>query len=255
MTVGEKIRALRIEKGVTQEELGRALRFSPQAVSKWENNAGNPDITLIAPLCHYFGISADELCGVETERIREIFLENEKNGTALYKEGKIAEHLAFWREAAARYPGDHATMSRLMWAEIVMAHWTELPEGEERDKLTADAVRIGEKILADCRDEDVRSFVRIVLVPEYLYGYSRDPERAAQLVKEAPDLHGSKQFLLRWTAEGEESRRNAEELLLICLRTAADLMEGKDFAKSPEEVREAALEQIRRITGFAVEKK
>ena len=73
MTVGEKIRALRIEKGVTQEELGRALRFSPQAVSKWENNAGNPDITLVAPLCHYFGISADELCGVENERIREIF--------------------------------------------------------------------------------------------------------------------------------------------------------------------------------------
>ncbi len=61
MTIGETIRALRMKKGVTQEELGRVLNITPQAVSKWENHSGNPDITMIAPLCRYFGISAEEL--------------------------------------------------------------------------------------------------------------------------------------------------------------------------------------------------
>ncbi|MBQ6545413.1 MAG: helix-turn-helix transcriptional regulator, partial [Lachnospiraceae bacterium] len=102
MTIGEKIKDLRIAQNVTQERLARALRISPQAVSKWENGTGNPDVTMIAPLCCFFGVTADELCGVENARLDEIFRENEEKGRALYDAGKIGELLAFWRDAAAR---------------------------------------------------------------------------------------------------------------------------------------------------------
>ena len=36
INLGNKIRALRKKKGITQEQLAGALNMSPQAVSKWE---------------------------------------------------------------------------------------------------------------------------------------------------------------------------------------------------------------------------
>ena len=41
MTIGEKIRELRREENITQEQLAEYLNISCQAVSKWENNASH----------------------------------------------------------------------------------------------------------------------------------------------------------------------------------------------------------------------
>ena len=38
MNIGETIRRLRREQGMTQEALAEALNISPQAVSRWELN-------------------------------------------------------------------------------------------------------------------------------------------------------------------------------------------------------------------------
>jgi len=43
MTLGEKIYALRKERGITQEELADRLGVSRQAVSKWELGQGYPE--------------------------------------------------------------------------------------------------------------------------------------------------------------------------------------------------------------------
>lgn len=61
MNIGNKIKVLRKEKGVTQEELANSVGVSFQAVSKWENNIALPDITLLPMLAEYFGVSMDEL--------------------------------------------------------------------------------------------------------------------------------------------------------------------------------------------------
>ncbi len=61
MPIGANIKRLRINKGVTQEQLGDALGVSSQAVSKWENEATLPDILSLPKLADYFGISIDEL--------------------------------------------------------------------------------------------------------------------------------------------------------------------------------------------------
>ena len=63
MTIGNNIKRLRRNKGVTQEQLGEALGISSQAVSKWENESALPDILILPKLADYFGISIDELMG------------------------------------------------------------------------------------------------------------------------------------------------------------------------------------------------
>ena len=65
MNLGNRISEKRKEKGLTQEELAVRLGVSPQAVSKWENNLSCPDISLLPAISKIFGISVDELLGVE----------------------------------------------------------------------------------------------------------------------------------------------------------------------------------------------
>ena len=50
MDIGKKIKNLRLEKNVKQEELAEYLGVSFQAVSKWETGASVPDIALLPNL-------------------------------------------------------------------------------------------------------------------------------------------------------------------------------------------------------------
>ena len=61
MKIGENIRALRKARGFTQEQLADMLGISFQAVSKWENNANTPDISLLPMIAKALGTSIDQL--------------------------------------------------------------------------------------------------------------------------------------------------------------------------------------------------
>jgi len=61
--LGENIRGLRIAKGITQEQFGYELGVSAQAVSRWENGATYPDITMLPMIADFFDVTLDELMG------------------------------------------------------------------------------------------------------------------------------------------------------------------------------------------------
>ena len=61
--LGENIRSLRIANGITQEQFGYELGVSAQAVSRWENGATYPDITMLPMIADFFDVSVDELMG------------------------------------------------------------------------------------------------------------------------------------------------------------------------------------------------
>ena len=61
MDFGGKIKFLRKNCGLTQSDLARKLNITPQAVSKWENNKGKPDLMHIIPLSYIFGVNAELL--------------------------------------------------------------------------------------------------------------------------------------------------------------------------------------------------
>ncbi len=58
--IGKKIKTLRKNKKITQEQLAEVLTVSAQAVSKWENGISAPDIELLPIIARYFGITMDE---------------------------------------------------------------------------------------------------------------------------------------------------------------------------------------------------
>lgn len=63
MTFGEKLKNLREERKLTQEELAAELYVSRTAVSKWETNKGYPSIDTIVAIQKYFDTSFDYLIG------------------------------------------------------------------------------------------------------------------------------------------------------------------------------------------------
>ena len=74
--LGEKIRRLREEKGLSQEVLAEKLDVSRQTVSNWENDRATPDAYKLKQLCEVLGISAEGILEIEG---RDSIAEEEKS--------------------------------------------------------------------------------------------------------------------------------------------------------------------------------
>lgn len=64
----ERIKALRKEVNITQEELGRQLGVSRYAVLLYEKGTNCPDMKGLVTLADYFGVSIDYLAGRTDKR-------------------------------------------------------------------------------------------------------------------------------------------------------------------------------------------
>jgi transcriptional regulator with XRE-family HTH domain len=62
MTIGEKIKVLRKEKGVTQRKMAEETFLSKTAISYWETEKNEPTVYNCIVMADYFNISLDELC-------------------------------------------------------------------------------------------------------------------------------------------------------------------------------------------------
>ena len=62
---GERLKKLRVENQMSQDELAAKLGVSAQAVSKWERGKSTPDLAVIVPMAKLLRISTDRLLGNE----------------------------------------------------------------------------------------------------------------------------------------------------------------------------------------------
>jgi orotate phosphoribosyltransferase len=85
VSIGDKIKYLRKQKSITQEELADVLHISFQAVSKWENGIAQPDVSIIPVIANYFGVTIDELFGYKLNAMtyKERFIQFMVNNGAL----------------------------------------------------------------------------------------------------------------------------------------------------------------------------
>ena len=67
--LNERIKRLRKEKGLTQNQLADQLGVTDKAVSKWEVGEANPDISLLVKMAQLFDVTVDYLLtGVSPEK-------------------------------------------------------------------------------------------------------------------------------------------------------------------------------------------
>lgn len=116
-TMGQIIKDLRKKNGFTQEELAERLGVTYQAVSKWENDTGMPDISQVVPLASIFGVSTDVLFGIADTTENEEALKIVQHAGSIEKYGEIETYLNAYDvllEALKKYPNNLILMINCM---------------------------------------------------------------------------------------------------------------------------------------------
>lgn len=181
--IGQTIRELRKERGITQEVLADAMGVSIQTVSKWESGSGYPDILLLGPLAQYFHVSTDVLLGVspaDHDRIRRGALSSGAVEDVWQSYTRLQEHLR-------RFPFDRQFLLESLdcgWKIVSPDSDFHLPDRAAQVYQTC--LHQGSILLALRRDVNDIEFVKTRLVQ--LHASQRDFESAQKLADEFPLL-------------------------------------------------------------------
>jgi len=62
--IAEKLVELRTSRGATQEDVAQSLSVSNKTISKWENGASTPDLSMLVELSKYYEVTTDALLGL-----------------------------------------------------------------------------------------------------------------------------------------------------------------------------------------------
>lgn len=160
--LSERIAVLRKERGLTQEQLGKMVGVSAQAVGKWEKG-GAPDVELLPVLSRQLGVTIDALFGLEGgERVN------------------VEETVGGWLRSLPE--GERMErFCRLVWVSLrhFVPKWLEIPRMEYlktcrpqlggEDQIVYTQLRSEGGLLMDVHAEDM-SFV--TLWPEPKEGYA-----------------------------------------------------------------------------------
>lgn len=188
--IGETIKRLRQQKGITQETLAEYMHVTTAAVSKWERNETLPDISMVIPLASYFGVSTDEILGLDHVRNEEAIQAYLAENQRLSALGKAHERFDLISRAYGEFPNDWRIVEAYMWQLNYDPNCTE-PYGNEvhKDELH----RLCRRVLYECPADDTRYAAISILCGLYLL--DGDKDKALETARRFPDY---------WMTSGEE---------------------------------------------------
>lgn len=214
MTIGERIKNLRKQKNMTQEQLADYLHVSYQAISKWETNVSNPDLALIAPITDLFQISADELLGL-SQKIRD---EQKAYYEAEYfeywkKEDHEADYLIAKR-AVEEYPSELKYWNWLGTVEYYIAF--RRPKQNDFIEMMDSSIKHNLMVWENSTDPSLKNEALWTIICAYQYsGRTSEARKYAELY---PDRDSkSKEDALALCLEGEELIRLRQKMLVETL--------------------------------------
>ena len=199
--IGQNLKNFRKARKLTQEEVAKHLGISFQSISKWERNDGYPDITMLPVLARYYGVTIDDLIGMNEiesakalEEINRQWEENRSNNNH-------AANVQLMRDALKTYPNNALLLVQLS-ASLERLDGT---ESEKREYLRQ-SIEVQEQIIAYCDDSEVRGAVLFNIAHAY-YRYG-DYGKALAYAEKLPNAYKSRENALVLIL-ADEARKNA----------------------------------------------
>lgn len=220
LRIGEKIKELRHQKNITQDQLAEILKVSNQSVSRWELGSCYPDMELLPAIANYFDVTLDALVGMD--RIRSEAKRNEIFTAALEQErqNNWSEAINILRKALAAFPNDDGFCGELALAlsrTDSEADWME-------------AITISEKVLQRCTNEKIRSTVRANLC--FLYKAAGFSEKAVEMGKTLPHIWECREMLLPDLVPEDQRSEMAARSFNISCQVLRDVAAGNGISFS-----------------------
>jgi len=233
--IGETIKRLRCQMGVTQETLAERMHISAAAVSKWERGETLPDISMVIPLASYFGVSTDEILGLDTAKNEEKIRSYLEEYGRLAANGKVYERFDLMAKAYREYPNDWRIVEAYMWQLMYDPNCTG-PHGEEVHK--EELYGLCRRILDECTLDFARYSALSVLGTLYLADGQTD--KAAETARRFPDSYMTRGEELEncydcgsteWWKQLRENIWNMAHRLQVKIRNAALYSEAENPAE------------------------
>ncbi|MDE7244083.1 MAG: helix-turn-helix domain-containing protein, partial [Oscillospiraceae bacterium] len=188
LKLGENIKALRKAKNISQEVLAQYLGVSFQAVSKWENGAALPDVTLIPAIALFFGVSTDQLFDINLLEIEKQIDEIRfRAADCRDKDPEEAEQIL--RDGLKKFPGNDILLNNLLY----------VLRGPER---RAERITICKSIIEGTRDDEVKYDAHRILAKTYQA--IGEYELAKAELERIPELYFTKLQIQALLLEGED---------------------------------------------------
>ncbi len=196
--LGANIKLFRKNKGFTQEELAGMLGVTPQAVSRWESEAGLPDVSMIVPIAQSLNITTDALLGYSSQsqdniitktifdRLGEFDDVSNPSGSKL----RLCEYLA---EEANKNPMNFDVVLKYTQNVAGLSYYIDM-EGflaDEKDKAKAileDGIRKGINVIRYSNDTKKINKAHYALA--WIYIHMEDYDNAREHVNVLPTLEG-----------------------------------------------------------------
>lgn len=184
-TIGQTIRGLRKEKNLTQEELAEAINVTPQAISKWENNVGLPDISQIIPLATFFGVSSDVILGISENHRNEEIKQIIKESKNLSKERCNIKSWLLIQDALKKYPTNLELLQESIELGISLAYKENYTYNEEyAEKIYKETIKQTDLIIKYSRN--ITNVLRAHMIMVLLHSSFGDAESAVKHANEFP---------------------------------------------------------------------
>lgn len=111
ISLAERLKYYRNKSGLSQATVAKELKVSRQAISKWENGRGYPDIDNLILLSNTYKVSIDQLLK-EIEEVQEEITNNkveytQKRQFLIMNKKKTEVEIKWWRSYIIDYCNQH----------------------------------------------------------------------------------------------------------------------------------------------------
>ncbi len=209
MNIGNKIKELRKQRGITQEQLANSIGISFQAVSKWENNIALPDITLAPILAGYFGISMDELFEFNLKEI-ESAIDSIVDKAYEFRESDPQKSRGILEEGLKKYPDNEVLLNNLLY----VLNYKENPN----EIITVASSLIERTTQADIKYDALRFLA-------YAYKAKGDLKSAEAAINQIPEIYFTKLTEIAYLLEGKTKFEAAEKQKWVSFENLIQMME------------------------------
>lgn len=200
------------------------LGVTAQAISRWESGTCYPDIELLPAIVDFFGISLDELIGIDQSKKETKINEFIEKANRTQSYGNFAEAVSVYRNAVSLYPSSYKLQAFL--ASAISC----IDNGEKiSNELAIESINICNRILEDCVDDSIRYHALNILCWVY-FRQLDDLDKAMNIVAKLPDIFGCQEFIQAETLKIRMPSKKAEEFIYSLASAMLITFDRQNFA-------------------------